>query len=88
MYERGLTKSPPQYAVWMKAPATIEPASLVLEPIERETLRRLKAEWEAALARAEVARVRLEHALILAGRARALDGPLTIDFDRGLIRLP
>ena len=70
---------------FMKAIEAPAAPVITLEPLERETLRRLRAEWELAATRTELAKARLEYAVATLGRSRGVEGNLTIDFELGLL---
>lgn len=56
-----------------------------LSPLWGERLGRLKAEWELAALRAEVARVALSDAAAVAARESGIEGAFDIDFSRGVL---
>ena len=57
----------------------------VLEPLERETLRRLHAEWVLAATRTELAKERLEREVASVTRTRGIVGTFAVDFENGVI---
>lgn len=64
-------------------------ASLYLSPLQAERLSRLKAEWEAAVARAELCRERFEREASSVARAHGLVGAFTLNVATGeLVREP
>lgn len=63
------------------------PSEVALEPLDRERLRRMKAEWELAALHAEVARAALEReAKDVVARAIGARVEAEIDFTAGVIR--
>jgi hypothetical protein len=60
-------------------------APLQLDPAERERLARLRAEWELADVRAQLARERFQNAVVLAIRDLGCKGKFEIDFTTGFV---
>ena len=57
-----------------------------LEPLEREAILRLKAEWDLASSRVEIARHRFERLVETVARAHGVQGEFELNVDQGQIQ--
>ncbi len=59
---------------------------VALEPLEREAVLRMKAEWDLAVSRVEVARHRFERLVETVARTHGIEGEFEINVDQGTIQ--